>query len=185
MNLNGTQTLETNRLILRKFKIEDTENVFKNYASSDLVTKYMTWETHSSIEVTRQYLENLIENYKNNEFFDWSIVLKSTNEVIGSIGAKKLDKIISKVEVGYCIGEKWWNQGIVTEALKRVISFLFDEVGVNRIEAFHDIRNLVSGKVMQKCGMKFEGFLRQAYKFKNGLSDVLLYSILREDKSCI
>lgn len=56
--------------------------------------------------------------------------------------------------IGYCIGRKWWKQGITSEALKAVIDFLFDEVKTNRIEARHDPRNPNSGLVMKKCGMK-------------------------------
>ena len=181
MNFVGTVPLETERLILRKFKINDAKDVFENYASSDMVTKYMVWDTHSSIDVTENYLESVVKNYKDNKFFDWAIELKNKNIVIGSIGAKKLDEEISKIEVGYCIGEKWWNQGIVTEALQEVIKFFFEKININRIEAYHDVRNIASGRVMQKSGMKFEGTLRQAYKFKNGVSDVHIYSILNSD----
>ncbi len=181
MNYKGTIKLETNRLILRPFKITDAQAVFENYASSDTVTKYMTWQTHSDINATEYYLRGLIESYKGGKTFDWAIELKNENKVIGSIGAKKLDENVSKIEVGYCIGEKWWNQGIATEALKEIIRFLFEEVGLNRIEAYHDVRNLASGRVMQKCGMKCEGILRQFYPFNGGVSDVYIYSILKDD----
>lgn len=181
MNYKGTTKLETERLILRRFKITDADDMFENYASNDNVTKYMTWETHKDIDATKEYLQSLTKSYSNSKFFDWAIELKSENKVIGSIGAKKPDENLSKIEIGYCIGEKWWNHGIVTEALKEIIRFLFEEVDVNRIEAYHDIRNPASGRVMQKCGMKFEGVLRQAYLFKNGVADVYVYSILKSD----
>ena len=181
MNYKGTTKLETERLILRKFKITDAQDMFDNYASSDNVTKYMTWETHKNIDVTKEYLQSLTESYSDGKVFDWAIKLKSENKVIGSISAKNLNENISKIEIGYCIGEKWWNHGIVTEALKEIIRFLFEEVDINRIEAYHDIRNPASGRVMQKCGMKFEGILRQAYPSKNDVVDVCIYSILKSD----
>lgn len=181
MNYKGTTKLETERLILRRFEITDADDMFENYASSDNVTKYMTWETHKDIDATKEYLQSLTKSYSDSKVFDWAIELKSENKVIGSIGAKKPDENLSKIEIGYCIGEKWWNHGIVTEALKEIIRFLFEEVDVNRIEAYHDIRNPASGRVMQKCGMKFEGVLRQAYLFKNGVADVYVYSILKSD----
>lgn len=181
MNYKGTTRLETNRLILRQFKITDAQAVFENYASSDDVTKYMTWQTHSDINATRDYLRGLIESYKGGKIFDWAIELKNENKVIGSIGATNLDENVAKIEVGYCIGEKWWNKGIATEALREIIRFLFEEVGINRIEAYYNVKNLASGKVMQKCGMKLEGVLRQAYKYKDGISDECIYSILKDD----
>lgn len=181
MNYKGTTKLETERLILRRFTIDDANDVFKNYASSDEVTRYITWETHSSISVTKDYLRGLIESYKDGKTFNWAIELKNENQVIGQIGATNPDENVSKIEVGYCIGEKWWGRGIATEALQKVISFLFEEVGVNRIEAYHNAKNLASGKVMQKCGMRLEGILRQSYKYKDGISDECIYGILRDD----
>lgn len=181
MNYKGTAKLETERLILRKFEITDAKDVFENYASSDEVTRYTTWETHSNTGVTTEYLQNLIESYKDGKTFNWAIELKSNHKVIGQIGASNLDENASKIRVGYCIGEKWWNCGIVTEALLEVIKFLFEEVGVNRIEAYHNAQNIASGKVMKKCGMQLEGVLRQAYKYKNGISDECIYGILKSD----
>ena len=181
MNYKGTTRLETHRLILRQFKITDAQAVFENYASSDDVTKYTTWETYRDIYAVRNYLSSLIESYKDGKTFNWAIELKNENKVIGSIGATNLDENVAKIEVGYCIGKKWWNQGIATEALREIIRFLFEEVGINRIEAYYNVKNLASGKVMQKCGMKLEGVLRQAYKYKDGISDECIYSILKDD----
>lgn len=65
------------------------------------------------------------------------------------------------VHVGYCIGKKWWHQGITSEALAALINFFFKEVKANRIESRHDPRNPNSGKVMEKCGLIYEGTIRQ------------------------
>lgn len=92
-----------------------------------------------------------------------------------------INEVINKVEIGYCIGRKWWRQDYTSEALAELIRFLFEEVGVNRIEALHDIRNPNSGKVMQECGMKYEGTLRQGGKNYQGLCDVALYAIIADD----
>lgn len=75
----------------------------------------------------------------------------------------------------------FWNKGIITESLNAVIKFFFEEVGINRIEAKHDINNPASGEVMKKCGMQFEGILRQAGKNNTGLCDLAVYSILKDD----
>lgn len=107
MNYKGTTRLETNRLILRQFKITDAQAVFENYASSDDVTKYTTWDTYRDIDAVRNYLSSLIESYKDGKTFNWAIKLKNENKVIGSIGATNLDENVAKIEVGYCIGKKW------------------------------------------------------------------------------
>lgn len=85
------------------------------------------------------------------------------------------------VHVGYCIGRQWWNQGITSDSLSLIISYLFDEVKVNRIEAIHDPRNPSAGKVMLKCGFKYEGTQREAAWNNQGLCDASLYAILAKD----
>ncbi len=181
MNFKGTERLETERLILRKLSLGDAESMFKNWASDDEVTKYLVWESHKNLEVTKEYLKNIVKEYENPKNFDWCIELKSIGEPIGTIGCKGLDENIKKIEVGYCIGRRWWGNGIMAEALKEVINFLIFKVGINRIEACHDVRNFASGIVMQKAGMRFEGLLREAYIFHNSVKDVCVYSILKKD----
>lgn len=181
MNFEGTERLETERLILRKLSLDDAENMFKNWASDDEVTKYLVWEAHKNLEVTKEYLKNIVKEYENPKNFDWCIELKSIGEPIGTISCKGLDENVKKIEVGYCIGKRWWGNGITAEALKEVINFLIFKVGINRVEAYHDVRNFASGIVMQKAGMRFEGLLREAYMFKGGLKDVYIYSVLKKD----
>ena len=85
------------------------------------------------------------------------------------------------VHIGYCIGQKWWRKGIVSEALAEVIRFFFEQVGVNRVESRHDPNNPNSGKVMTKCGLKYEGLMRQADTSNQGIVDAMFYAILAED----
>ena len=85
------------------------------------------------------------------------------------------------VHIGYCIGRKWWNNGITSEALKELIRFFFEEVCVNRIESRHDPRNPNSGKVMTKHGLKYEGTMRQSDINNQGICDAAFYALLSED----
>ena len=182
MNHKGTVKLETNRLILRRITMDDAQEMFDNWASNPNVTKFMTWPTHSDVEITKTVINYWIKNYENFTYYQWGIVLKETNELVGSISVVRFKEEINEVEVGYCIGEKWWHQGITSEALKEVIRFLFEEVNANRICACHDVNNPNSGKVMLKCNMKYEGTLRQASRRGNGeLSDLSYYSILKDE----
>ena len=112
----GTVNLETNRLLLRKFKIEDAEDMYNNWASDNEVTKYLSWKTHSNIEETKEILKSWIENYSKNDFYQWAIVLKENNQAIGSISAVKNDDSIEMVHIGYCISRKYWNKGITSKA---------------------------------------------------------------------
>jgi len=177
----GTKKLETKRLILRQFTIDDAEPMFKNWTNDNDVTRYLTWPTHQDINVTRYVLENWIKNYSKNAFYQWAIVPKEINEPIGTISVVDKNDEIQMVEIGYCIGKQWWNKGITSEALNAIIKYFFEEVTVNRIEAWHDIKNPNSGKVMAKCGMKCEGHLRQSRKNNTGISDSAIYGILLEE----
>lgn len=177
----GTFNLETSRLTLRKFKIEDAENMYNNWASDSEVTKYLSWKTHFNVEETKETIKSWGENYYKSDFYQWAIVLKENNQAIGSISAVKIDNVIEMVHIGYCISRKYWNKGITSEAFERIIKFFFEEVKLNRIESCHNEKNIYSGKVMIKCGLKKEGILRDALKDNSGITDCLIYSILRRE----
>ena len=177
----GTVRLETQRLILRKAKISDAEDMFKNWASDSRVTKFLIWEPYTNTEDVRGYISFLLENYKNDNYYYWFIELKETQEPIGAISVVQMSEDIESALIGYCLGYNWWHQGIMTEAFTAVIKFLFEEVGINRIESTHDPNNPNSGKVMKKCGLRYEGTLRQSGKNNCGICDSVYYAILKED----
>lgn len=107
--------------------------------------------------------------------------LKSSGEVIGRFFGMYPDYQLRQIELAYELRLNWWNQGLMTEAVKTVIDFFFNEVGLNRIQSHYAIENPASGKVMQKCGMIYESTMRQAYKCNNGLFDKVNYAILADD----
>jgi len=178
----GTIKLETDRLILRRFTLDDAMDMYRNWASEPEVTKFLTWKTYESPKDADAILKIWDENYAQPDFYQWAIELKQIGQPIGSISVVHLNDQVASAEIGYCIGKAWWKQGITAEALDRVIRFLFDEVGMNRIEAKHDVNNPNSGKVMQKCGMIHEGIHRQADYNNQGLCDVACYAILKSER---
>ena len=177
----GTQRLETDRLILRRFSLDDAGAVFNNYASDTDVTRYTSLPTHQSTADSLEWCELNVSSYPNLEYYSWAIVLKSSDDLIGGISAVAVDNSIRKATVGYSIGKPWWNHGYASEALIAIVRFLFEEVGLNRIEAFFDPRNPYSGKVMEKAGMRYEGTHRQAGLNNQGIYDSVVHAILAED----
>jgi len=177
----GTKDLATKRLLLRKFILPDAEFVYRNWAHNENVTKYLTWKTHDNVDTTKKILADWISKYSNNDFYQWAIILKEINEPIGSISVVKQRDDIKMAHLGYCIGEKWWHRGITSEALSSLIKFFFEEVGINRIESRHDPNNPNSGKVMEKCGMKYEGTFRQADINNQGICDFSAYGIIASE----
>lgn len=178
----GTQDIETERLRLRRFVIEDANEVFREWASDENVTKYLSWELHRSAAQTKTYLFDIIASYEKDDRYNWGIELKSTSELIGSIAVHITNERAQNADVGYCLGERFWNQGYAAEALRAVIDYMFYDVNVNRISAYHSINNPPSGRVMQKAGMLKEGSMRQAYITGSGEhQDCDMYALVRED----
>ena len=179
----GTKTIETDRLILRRFTMEDAEPMFRNWASDDQVTKHMTWPTHESVEVSRMVLADWTAGYAGDMFYQWAIVLKENGpEPIGSISAVHIKEKTRCAAIGYCMSRSHWGKGIMAEALTAIIDFFFEEVGINRVEADHDPNNPASGRVMEKAGMTYEGTMRQAGRSNQGIIDVSRWAILRQDR---
>ncbi|GAA0116655.1 GNAT family N-acetyltransferase [Clostridium senegalense] len=181
MKHKGTVLLETDRLILRKFEYRDSIDMFKNWGSDDKVTKYLSWQTHRDIKDSEEIVNLWISKYEDISDYNWVIELKDINEAIGNISIVKLEDTNEACEIGYCISSQYWNRGITTEAFKAIIKYLFEEVGMNRICAKHDIDNVASGKVMQKCGMTYEGTLREVQIRNNRYSSLAVYSILKRE----
>ncbi|MCK5758403.1 MAG: GNAT family N-acetyltransferase [Clostridiales bacterium] len=182
MEHKGTINIETDRLLLRRFVIEDTVPMFKNWASDSDVTTYLTWQPHENVEATKNILNMWIEDYKSTDCYNWGIVPVDYGKVIGSIAVVNQNFDYARCEVGYCIGKSFWGMGIMAEALKGVIGFLISEIGFNRVHAYHHIENKGSGKVMLKAGMKYEGLLREYVKNSSGIyTDCNMYSILKKD----
>ena len=178
----GTQIIETERLILRRFRLEDAQAMYDRWASDPEVTRFLTWPPHASADSTRQLLALWEKGYEKIDNYQWAITVKAQDDLpIGSIAVVSSDDAVRKAEVGYCIGCAWWHQGITSEALAGVIGFLFEDVGMERVEARHDVNNPNSGKVMEKCGMRKEGVMRRADRNNQGIVDCCIHAILRDE----
>ncbi len=170
-------------MILRRYINADAAAMYKNWASDQEVTRFLTWSTHPNQEVSARVIEDWVNQYSDDSYYHWAIVLKNNGEEpIGDIAVVSLKENVSMAHVGYCIGRNWWHQGITSEALKAVMEFLFDVVAVNRIEARHDPRNPNSGGVMEKCGMKYEGTLHSSDWNNQGICDACYYALLKSER---
>ena len=173
----GTVTLETERLILRRFESADTEDVFHHYFNDERVTTNILRKPHESIEETKQLLNEYILDYQNDDIYRWAI--EYDGATIGEITATKHHA--NSFKIGFCIGYDYWNKGFVTEATNVVIRFLFEQVGANRIFSSNGVHNPACGRVLEKCGMLYEGRMRDYILYNNEYYDVIQYSILKRD----
>ena len=173
--------LETARLILRQIRMRDAEDIYQ-WSSDERVARYVLWEPHQSIYDTRDYIRYIRSAYRHRLPSSWAIELKETGRVIGTIGFMWISNENRSAEVGYSMSASFWGQGLMPEALHRLLDFSFESLKLNRIEAQYDTRNPASGRVLEKCGMRTEGILRQRIFNKGEYIDVCICSILSSDK---
>jgi len=179
----GTKTIETDRLILRKFTLSDVDGMYNNWATDIETCRILYWNVHDNKEVTQSIVSDWINKYNNPFYYNWVIELKETNEIIGNISSVNNIPVDMVCEVGYCLGSKYWNKGYGTECLRAVIEFLLNEVGFRLIEAQCISDNHASGRIMEKAGMKKDAVLRsrRINKDTKNVSDTIIYSIMKEE----
>ena len=175
-----TIKLETERLILRKFKLSDAKDTFESYCSRDIVTKYLRWLPHKSIEDTLKYLtEIVLPKYEQDYTYCWAIELKETGKIIGCVDVHTKDLLTKKCTIGWVLSDEYWSKGIMTEAAQKVVDFMFEE-GFIRVQSHHQIGHIASGKVMQKIGMTYEGRLKKYDIDRYGqIIDCEIYAIVK------
>ena len=179
MNLLGTKTLQTARLTLRPFRADDAEEMFENWANDPEVTRYMTWTPHGDVSLTKELCAQWERAAASS--FQWAIVYGET--LIGSISVIDVDEVQERGTIGYCIGKKWWGKGLMTEAVREVVRFMFEEVGLCRISGSHAAPNIGSGRVMAKSGLRYEGTRRGHWKLPSTGErvDIVMRGMIKED----
>lgn len=148
--------LETQRLILRPWREDDAETLFK-YASDPEVGPHAGWPPHKNVEESREIIRTVFGGESM-----WAVELKSTREPIGCVGYlsaefSNLPIADDEAEVGYWIAKPYWNQGICTEAMKAVVDYCFEVKGFTRLWGDYFPDNPASGRVMEKCGFSDTG----------------------------
>ena len=173
--LYDNETLETQRLLLRRFTKDDAADVLE-YGSDEEVLRYTIWDGVRTIDEAKES----IFGYLLQRAGIFAIELKATGKCIGCIDIR-LDVANDKFSFGYILNHKYWGMGYMTEALSVVMELCFEELGANRAESCHYVGNEASGKVMAKCGMKLEGVAKQQHKVKGIFQDVCHYGITKAD----
>lgn len=176
----GSKVLKTERLTLRPFRESDARAMFENWAGDPEVTKYLTWTPHKNVEETRKRCSVVESMSAQGNYYHWAIEFEG--ELIGDIELGEIDWTETG-NVGYCMAKKYWGKGLMTEAFREAIRFAFEEVGLHRIEGMHAAFNIGSSRVMEKCGLKYEGLKRGGYRLPSSGEwvDIVVRGILKED----
>lgn len=165
MKHSGTQTFETSRLICRRFSMLDCEDMYKNWASDPKIQLEYGEPVYSTIPEVKKLLNTYIEGYLKSDYYRWAIIEKESNTNIGQIAFCKVYSDCSTAEIEYCIGQMFWGKGYAGEALRGLIDYTFNNTDFVKLEAYHRIENIKSGRVLEKSPMHIidnvERFIRE------------------------
>ena len=177
VNIDPPEEFCTSRLKLRKPQLSDAEQLHHSYISKPHIPKYMSWVAHKSLEETIGFIEYCIKSFDDKSNFEFVIELKDNPGVgIGMVGMHPLQNAVG---FGYVIAEEFWNQGITSEALGCLMDWALSQPSVFRVQAFCDVENQSSARVMEKAGMSYEGRLKKYFVYpniSNDPRDSLIYS---------
>lgn len=156
--MQALEILETERLQLRCPRQEDAKLIFDSYAQDSTVTRYLVWLPHQSIETTKKFIAVCIEQWANASAFPYVITRKSDARLVGMIDFRPHQH---GANIGYVLAKEYWGQGIMTEAARCVVEYALAQQGLYRVQAFCDVDNIASARVLEKVGMLREGTLRR------------------------
>lgn len=173
-------TLYTPRLILRQLRLDDADAILRIRGDFE-VTRYNIGSAYHSREQAINLIEGIADGYSQHLEIRWGITLRPTDEVIGMVGYNYWVRHDHRASVGYDLARAYWGQGIMTEALGTVVTFGFEQMALNRIEADADLRNPASARVLEKVGFTREGIQREQFFEEGSFHDLGLFSLLRRD----
>ncbi len=176
---SGTKRLETGRLILRRMKESDAEELHNGYVNQEEFLYYAN-KQKVTLEEEKRYLAGIDERYRDDEYYNWVITLKETDAIIGSVNLR-VNNSKASVEFNYAIDNRYTNNGYMTEALARVKEYCFEELGVERFHGACCIENTASKRVMEKCGMNLEEVLVSHIGLEDGCHDAYMFAVTKSN----
>lgn len=178
MNSIGTKTINTERLTLRKFDFADAEDMLELWASKPEIQHMYSEPTYNTLDEVKGLLKKYIQNYDNSDYYRWAIVDNDSDRCIGQIAFYLVNLNNHFAEIEYCIATDYQNRGLMTEAVKAVIGFGFEKIGLHKIQISTKEINAPSKRVIEKCGFNYEGTLRDYFYYDGKYIDRLYYSML-------
>lgn len=177
----GTKTIETDRLILRRFQYSDDEAMLKYWVADPKIQSLYSEPVYSTKAQVNGLLDIYIGSYEKNDYYRWAIIEKSTGECIGQIAYFLVDTKNHFAEIEYCIGSDFQCNGFATEATKAIISYGFDKMNLHKVQICTKTINKPSMRVIEKCGFTYEGTLRDYFYMDGEYVGRLYFSMLRSE----
>jgi [ribosomal protein S5]-alanine N-acetyltransferase len=169
--------LETPRLILRQVQMGDLQAMHKMRTDSAIMA-YMDTEIPKTINDTQKKIEQELDSFSKGNSVYWAITLKDTNEMVGGAGYWRITKEHFRAEIGYQLMQQYWRKGYSLEALKSIIQFGFEKMGLHSIEGNVNPKNDPSIKLLEKLGFKQEAYFKENFYYNGKFLDSLIYSLL-------
>jgi len=174
-----TPRLETERLVLRPITVEDLGFVYELFSRPE-TNRYSGHEELGSLEEAEELYDKYMRPGPPSRF-RVAVELKETGEPVGTLGLYSYSERDRRAELGYDLLEEHWGRGIMTEAVREVLSYGFEALGLNRVEATMDPLNTRSVRLVERLGFKREGHMRERYIYKGGRRDEIVYGLIRSD----
>jgi ribosomal-protein-alanine N-acetyltransferase len=174
--------LETERFLLREIQTSDAEAVFACF-NDDEVTRFYDQPTFTAMEQAEKLILHMRQGFRDRRSIRWGITRKEDNWLLGTCGYNSWNRYVRKTGVGYELAQPYWRQGVMTEVLTAVLTFGYQRMNLNRVEALVMPGNVGSEKVLVKLGFQCEGLLRQYAYFKDSFCDLQMFALLRQDWS--
>lgn len=184
----GTDTIKTERLILRKFKISDDEAMLKYWIADEKIQSLYSEPVYTTKAEVDELLEKYINSYQKNDYYRWAIIEKNSGECIGQIAYFLVDSKNNFAEIEYCIGSDFQCigsdfqcKGYATEATKAVIQYGFNKINLHKVQICTKTINKPSKRVIEKCGFTYEGTLRDYFYMDGEYVGRLYFSMLKSE----
>jgi ribosomal-protein-alanine N-acetyltransferase len=177
-----TLPIETERLLLRKYEDRDLADIVAYSRAADFwLARNLDWEpTEEGVRAYFGSRRDLVpESYP--EWLDLVVELKAENKVVGNVGIGVADRERGQASVGWLLSCQYRGQGIATEAVKALVTFGFESMGLHRIYARTGSRNIRSWRLMERIGLRREAQLRQSHKVQGQWDDEFIYAILADE----
>jgi ribosomal-protein-alanine N-acetyltransferase len=181
LNFEPFPNLETSRLFLRRVTATDVKEILELRSNTETM-KYIPRPLLKTTEDALEHIANIDAKIKTQEGINWAITIKGNSKLIGLLGHYRIQLENHRAEVGYMLLPQFHGKGIISEALKKVVSYGFEEMKLHSIEAVIDSSNLASEKVLQKSGFIKEAHLRENVIYEGRFLDTVIYTLLNKSK---
>ncbi len=181
MNNVGTVTINTERLILRRFEFSDAQDMLELWISKPEIQYPYSEPVYTTLAEVNKLLDKYISSYQSDNYYRWAIISRNDNRCIGQIAFYLVNTANHFAEIEYCVAAEYQNRGYVTEAANALLEFGFNQMDLHRIQISAKDFNVPSRRVIEKCGFTYEGTLRGFFYYKGKYIDRLYYSMLKEE----